>query len=470
MARYSTSAAQRFTACLTSRYTRPLANVVVWATATWGLLSVSSAQAASLQQVSNWGANGLPTDVSMYAYVPDKVAQNPPVLALVHYCGGTAQAVFGQAQGGGIVKAADQYGFIIVVPSSGRCWDVVSNKTRTRDGGGDSHAIKQMITYALQTYQGNANRVYSTGDSSGGMMTELLLALYPDLFKAGAAFAGMPAGCRGANESGTGGGYSSACAGGSVTHTPQEWGDIARMLAPGYAGHRPRVQLFHGDADSTIKYPNHTEAIKEWSNVLGLRVAPDTTATNVPLGSHQATRQSWKNDCGYVTLDAFTSLGGDHGPSDALFKAEYVIPFLGLDKTGPVDPEVEQCGEGTGGGSGGAGGAAQAGGSASGGGAGYPGGGASAGTATGSAGVLGSGGSGQATGGGAGSSGGPAASGGSPAPGPGTSGAANPDVTESATDASCTCTTARPRSDGLETSLLACGLAAALLGRRRRAI
>ena len=349
-------------------------------------LVAPAAKAASLQAVQNWGATGVPTDVSMYVYVPDKVAANPPILTLVHYCGGTAPAVFGQAQGGGLVKAADQYGFIIVAPSSGRCWDIVSNKTRTRDGGGDSHAIRQMVTYALQKYQANAARVYATGDSSGGMMTELLLALYPDVFKAGAAFAGMPAGCRGAGESGNGGGYSGACAGGTVTHSAQEWGDIARMLYPGYTGYRPRVQLFHGDADDIIKYPNHTEAIKEWSNVLGLGATPSSTEMGLTLGTHKATRQSWKNACGQVVLDAFTSVGGDHGPSDALFNASFVIPFLGLDKTGPVDPFVAQCMDGSGG-AGGAGGT---------GGAGMPAGGASSG---GSGNLAGTG--GMASGGGA---------------------------------------------------------------------
>lgn len=48
----------------------------------------------------------------MHAYVPDRVATNPPILVLIHYCAGTAAAVFGQAQGGGVVRAADQYGFI----------------------------------------------------------------------------------------------------------------------------------------------------------------------------------------------------------------------------------------------------------------------------------------------------------------------------------------------------------------------
>ena len=378
------------------------------------LMTARFGNAASLQQVSNWGVSGLPADVSMYIYVPDRVATNPPILTLIHYCGGTASAVFGQARTGGVVGAADQYGFIMVVPSSGRCWDVQSNKTWTRDGGGDSHAIRQMVRYASSQYKGNADRVYATGDSSGGMMTELLLALYPDVFTAGSAFAGMPAACRGASESGSGGGYSGACAGGSVTHTPQEWGDIVRKMNPGYTGHRPRVQLFHGDADTTIRYANFTEAIKEWTNVLGLATAPTATTMNVPLGDHQATRQQWRNSCGYLVLEGFTSLGGDHGPSDALFKAEYVVPFLSLDKTGTIDPEIQQCsGGGTGGtsgvdagadgaGRGGGGGTGGGGGSGSAGVGGSAGRGGSGGTAAGGA----SGGGGGASGGGGGASGG----------------------------------------------------------------
>src|SRR5690606_7194142 len=98
----------------------------------FGMLSSSAAKAASLQQAADWGATNVPGDVSMHIYVPDAVANDPPVRLLVHYCGGTAPAVFDQARGGGVVGAADQYGFIMVVPSSGRCWDVVSDQSRTR--------------------------------------------------------------------------------------------------------------------------------------------------------------------------------------------------------------------------------------------------------------------------------------------------------------------------------------------------
>jgi poly(hydroxyalkanoate) depolymerase family esterase len=314
-----------------------------------GLFAVTPARAASPTLVTaDWkGGASLPSDVAMYTYIPSKVATNPPLVTIIHYCGGSAQAVFGQASG--IISAADQYGFIAVLPSNanasgsnGRCWDVTSTKAHTRNGGGDSHAIIQMVKYALTQYKANADRVYSTGDSSGAMMTELLLALYPDVYKAGAAFAGVPAGC--SNE------FDGSGLCGLPAQTAQQWGDRVRQMDSGYTGHRPRVQLFHGDADGTITYKNLAEAIKEWTNVLALPTTPTSTASGLKLGTHQASRQSWANSCGYVVFDALTSIGGDHGPSDALFQANFVLPFLGLDSqtavNAAVDPEIQQCGGG----------------------------------------------------------------------------------------------------------------------------
>lgn len=381
---------------------------------TAGLLAGAPAGAASLQPVSDWGASGVPGTASMYIYVPDQLAANPPILVLAHYCGGTASAVFGQAQGGGIVGAADQYGFIIVVPqTSNNCWDVGSTKSLTHDGGGETQAVAQMVKYTITEYEANADRVYVTGDSSGGMMTEALLAVYPEVFKGGSAFAGVPAGCWAVGN--PDGSWSNQCAGGQVTHTPTEWGDLVRGMDPGHTGHRPRVQLFHGDADGTIDYKNHTEAIKEWTDVLGLSTDPTSTET-VTVGSHQATRQRWENECGYVVLDAFTSMGGDHGPSDAIFDASFVVPFLGLDNTDATDPEIRACGAGGAGGTGGIGGATSSGGAVGGGGA-ATGGATSSGGTAGATGGQGSGTGGNVAIGGVADSGGAGATGGSPATG-----------------------------------------------------
>jgi acetylxylan esterase len=192
----------------------------------FAVLEAGALSAASLEQVSDWGAEGVPSTVSMYIYVPDTLAATPPIMVLVHYCGGTAQAVFGQAQGGGLIEAAEQHGFIVVVPQaanadgSGRCWDVGSMASLTRYGGGDTEAIIQMVAYTVSAYDANPERITVTGDSSGKMTTEALLALYPDIFKAGSAFAGVPAGCWAVDN--PTGGWSGPCAGGDVSHTPAE--------------------------------------------------------------------------------------------------------------------------------------------------------------------------------------------------------------------------------------------------------
>ncbi len=329
---------------------------------TFGLFAAAPARAASLQSVatSAWSGGDVPTYISMYIYVPDKVATNPPILVVAHYCGGSASGVFGEAQGGGIVSAADTNGFIMIYPqttnpaTSADCWDVGSAKSLTHNGGGDTQAIAEMVSYTITKYSANANRVYATGTSSGAMMTEALLAVYPDVFKAGAEFSGVPAGCWSDGWSAASN-WGGTCASGGDIQTAQAWGNMVRAMYSAYPsnGYRPRIQLWHGTADAIINYQNQLEAIKEWTNVLALSTNPTSTST-VTLNSHTWTRQSWQNSCGYTVLDAWAETNGPHG-TDANLNSTYVIPFLGLDQTVATDPEVAQCGTGgTGGGTGGA--------------------------------------------------------------------------------------------------------------------
>jgi acetylxylan esterase len=329
-----------------SRMTRSPHVALALTASAFGLFAVAPAQAASLQQVSSWGASGVPSYIAMFIYVPDKLATNPPILVVSHYCSGDAAGVFSEAKSGGIVAASDQYGFIMIYPqnhlpgTTRNCWDVGSTASLTHDGGGDTQAIAQMVKYTITQYKANANRVYATGTSSGAMMTEALLAVYPDVFKAGAEFSGVPAGCW-ADGYAASNQWSGNCAGGKTTYTAQQWGDKVRAMDTGYSGHRPRVQLWHGDADPTISPNNQTEAIKEWTNVLGLGTSP-TSTTTVTLSGKTWTRQSWQSACGFTVLDAWLEKGGPHGTS-ANFNSQYVIPFLALDKSGDVDPELASC-------------------------------------------------------------------------------------------------------------------------------
>src|SRR5579872_2457135 len=160
-----------------------------------GMLLASPARAASLgPQITGYTTANVPSYVSMFEYVPAKLAANPPIVVVSHYCGGNASGMFGMVQGAGIVSAADQDGFLMVFPqTSNNCWDVGSAKSLTHDRGGDTQAIAEMVKYAVSKQHGDADRVYAMGASSGAMMTEALLAVYPDVFKAGAEFSGVPA-------------------------------------------------------------------------------------------------------------------------------------------------------------------------------------------------------------------------------------------------------------------------------------
>jgi acetylxylan esterase len=290
----------------------------------------------------------------MYLYVPDKVAASPPVLVAIHYCGGSANAYF---TGTGYRSLSDQHGFIVIYPqttSSDGCFDVHSDATLKHDGGSDSAGIVSMVRYTISKYAANASRVYVTGTSSGAMMTNVLLGAYPDVFRGGAAFAGVPYACFAGQSA-----WNSACSQGQTTKTGQQWGELVRAAYPGYTGPRPRVQLWHGTNDETLNFHNFGEAIKEWTNVLGVSETPTTTEQNAPQSNWTRTR--YKDAGGVVRVEGIVETGATH---NLTVLAADVVRFFGLD--GAVDPGGPSGGTG---GSAGAAGAGSASGGASNGGA-----------------------------------------------------------------------------------------------------
>lgn len=374
-----------------------------------GLFVAAPAGAASLQQVSDWGASGVPSYVKMYIYVPDKLAAKPPILVSAHSCGSNATGQMGNIPK--IKAAADANGFILILPDNPgqNCWDVGATSTSLKhDGGGDTKAVTEMVKYALTKYNGDATRVYAMGGSSGAMLTQALMAVYPDVFRAGSARAGVPAGCW-ADGYATSNQWSNTCAAGSVSKTAQQWGDLARGMYAGYTGHRPRLQIMQGDADTTISFKNSAEAIKQWTNVLALSSTPtstDMTTTSIATYS----RQFWKNACGYVVFETWAGHNGTHSMG---YEEDDVLKFFGLNVAGGTDPEPD-CPAG---GSMGSGGASSSGGAGTGGNSNASGGGNSGGAPSGSGGAA-NGGSGTSIAGGPAAAGSPGnasgASGGAP--------------------------------------------------------
>ncbi|MFE9996984.1 extracellular catalytic domain type 1 short-chain-length polyhydroxyalkanoate depolymerase [Streptomyces avermitilis] len=282
--------------------------------------------AAALTEVTDFGSN--PSNLQMYVYVPDGVTARPAVVVAVHYCTGSGPAMYSGTE---FAALADRYGFIVVYPSvtrAGKCFDVSSPQALRRGGGSDPVGIKSMVDWVTRTYDAGPGRIFATGISSGAMMTNVLLGDYPDVFAAGAAFAGVPFGCFATTD---GSEWNSGCANGTVTHTPQEWGDQVRGAYPGYAGPRPRMQLWHGTEDATLCYPNFGEEIKQWTDVLGAGGTP--ARTDAPESGWTRTRYGSTGD--QAPVEGISLQGVGHNPVTAGMAAR-VITFFGLDGSGPV--------------------------------------------------------------------------------------------------------------------------------------
>jgi acetylxylan esterase len=125
---------------------------------------------ATFSEVTSFGAN--PTNTRMWLYVPRNLAPNPAIVVGLHWCTGNAQAYY---QGTQWARYSETYGYIVIYPSTpyldSNCWDVSSKMTLTRNGGGSSTSIANMVSFVTQQYGADKSKVYVTGTSSGAMMT-----------------------------------------------------------------------------------------------------------------------------------------------------------------------------------------------------------------------------------------------------------------------------------------------------------
>ncbi|RYP75518.1 hypothetical protein DL771_002403 [Monosporascus sp. 5C6A] len=108
---------------------------------------------------------------------------------------------------------------------------------------------------------------------------QVMAAVYPDMFEAASEFSGEPAGCFSTNSVR---GWNGQCAGGQIHHTPAEWASIVHAMYPTYKGQYPRMQIYHGDVDTTLNINSYNESITEWSGIFGYSGTPTKTLNSNP--------------------------------------------------------------------------------------------------------------------------------------------------------------------------------------------
>jgi poly(hydroxyalkanoate) depolymerase family esterase len=293
----------------------------------------------TLQAVSSFGTN--PGSLLMYTYAPQGVPSNAPVVLALHGCTQTAS----DYEAAGWDALADTYKFYVVYPqqqSSNNietCFNWFGNTSgSTADitrGEGEAASVAQMVDYMKSTYSVDPKRVFVTGFSAGAAYAVALLALYPDVFAAGASFSGVPFGCATSLTS------AYTCMDGATTNTPAQWGALAKKGFPGYTGPYPRLSVWQGSADTTVNTANLGEIVQQWANVTGAS-ATATTSNTVNGFPHD----EYADGSGAVQVESYSITGMSHavaidatngcGTASTYFVDEktcavaYVASFFGL--------------------------------------------------------------------------------------------------------------------------------------------
>jgi len=295
-----------------------------------GLMKAAAASAASLEpsqaasdrliETENFGIN--PGNLRMFAYAPPELAPSPALVVVLHGC---TQNAAGYDFGSGWSVLAERYGFVVLFPEQQeannpkRCFNWFQTGDIERDRG-EAASIRQMVERAIRDHGIDRDRIFVTGLSAGGAMTAAMLATYPEVFAGGAIIAGLPYRCA------TSVAEAFECMFQGQTRPAKEWGDLVRHASQ-HRGPWPKVSVWHGSADATVKPLNAGEIIKQWTDVHGLSTSPsrNETVDGYP-------RRVWTNDAGEDVIEEYTISGMAHGTPLATGEGEnhYGVtgPFL----------------------------------------------------------------------------------------------------------------------------------------------
>lgn len=273
-----------------------------------------------LREVGAFGAN--PGNLRMRVHVPDGLPPSAPLVVVLHGCSQTAS---GYNHGTGWSTLADRYGIALVFPEQHRannpnlCFNWFQ-PADTERGRGEALSIQQMVERMILDHSIDRKRVFVTGLSAGGAMTSVMLATYPDLFAAGAIIAGLPYGCATTVQEAFEGMFK------GTSRPAKDWGDLVRAASP-HRGPWPKVSVWHGDVDATVKNMNADEIVKQWTNLHGLSTGPSCreTVDGYP-------RAVWRNEGGEEVVESYTLTGMAHGTPLSVGDGEQSLgvagPFL----------------------------------------------------------------------------------------------------------------------------------------------
>ncbi len=206
----------------------------------------------------------------------------------------------------GVSPPRDECGVALLFPEQKRANNALGGfnwfrRSDSRRGCGEPLSIRQMIGQVVDDHAIDPSRVFITGLSSGGAMTSVMLATYPEVFAGGAIIAGLP--------------YRSADTLMEAIFRMKGYGgpsdlelDALVRGASKSTGHWPTISVWHGDSDMVVDSSNADSIVRQWQKIHKVEGMPTQIATVDGFP-----RRVWRNAGGREVIEEFLIGSMGHG-------------------------------------------------------------------------------------------------------------------------------------------------------------
>lgn len=244
-----------------------------------------------------------PGSLAAKTYIPKGFPKNGPLVVVLH---GSTQTAESYDVGSGWSALADEAGVALLFPEQRKTNNAIGSfnwfKSRhNRRGGGEPLSIRQMIRQVAKDHAIDPARIFITGLSSGGAMTSVMLATYPEVFAGGAIIAGLP--------------YRSADSLMQAFFRMKGFGSPSdRKLhalvrgASRFTGRWPTISVWHGGSDETVDRSNADRIVGQWKRIHKIAETPTRIET-----VDGAARRIWCDPRGRVVIEEYIIEDMGHG-------------------------------------------------------------------------------------------------------------------------------------------------------------